>query len=198
MVDRRFWLGRHHAHEGIQIASTDVDRASPGVGEGQLPILGLDGDMSLGFSELLTRALVGVVRQPNQDDPSGSGSSGNSSGDDLVSDLGDDIRVTVDRWSAGQLGLSDLVAAGGVVAAGFKGLGIVGLIIPGVSASVAGGLAMGLDGRQLGKWMSIGILIMYTLYTVGLIVLVELFQRLSRSFRWRVNSDDIGPRRRFR
>ena len=58
---------------------------------------------------------------------------------------------------------------------GVKGLGIVGPIFPGVTASVAGGLAMGLDGRQLGKWMSIGILIMYTLYTVGLMLLVELF-----------------------
>jgi len=58
---------------------------------------------------------------------------------------------------------------------GVKGLGLVGPIFPGVTASVAGGLALGLDGRQLGKWMSIGILIMYTLYTVGLMVLIELF-----------------------
>ena len=58
---------------------------------------------------------------------------------------------------------------------GVRGLGLVGPIFPGVTASVAGGLAIGLDGRQLGRWMTIGILIMYSLYTVGLVVLVELF-----------------------
>ena len=34
---------------------------------------------------------------------------------DLVSDVGSEIEVTLDRWSAGQLGLSDLVVAAGVV-----------------------------------------------------------------------------------
>lgn len=58
---------------------------------------------------------------------------------------------------------------------GVRGLGLVGPIFPGVTASVAGGLAIGLDGRQLGRWMTIGILLMYSLYTVGLLVMVELF-----------------------
>jgi len=58
---------------------------------------------------------------------------------------------------------------------GVRGLGIVGPIFPGVTVSVAGGLALGLDGRQLGKWMSIGIVIMYGLYTLGALLLVELF-----------------------
>lgn len=58
---------------------------------------------------------------------------------------------------------------------GVRGLGLVGPIFPGVTVSVAGGLAMGLDGRQLGRWMTIGIVLMYSLYTVGLLVIVELF-----------------------
>ncbi len=58
---------------------------------------------------------------------------------------------------------------------GVRGLGIVGPIFPGVTASVAGGLALGLDGRELGKWMSIGIIVMYGLYTLGALLLVDLF-----------------------
>lgn len=64
-----------------------------------------------------------VIRQPNDDGSgggsSGGGSGGSDSGNDLISDLGNEIRVTVDRWSAGQLGLSDLVAAGAMIAVGF-------------------------------------------------------------------------------
>ena len=58
---------------------------------------------------------------------------------------------------------------------GVRGLGIVGPIFPGVTASVAGGLALGLDGRQLGKWMSIGIIVMYSLYTLGVAMLLYVF-----------------------
>lgn len=58
---------------------------------------------------------------------------------------------------------------------GVRGLGIVGPIFPGVTASVVGGLALGLDRRALGKWMTIGIIVMYGLYTLGIIVLIELF-----------------------
>ena len=35
---------------------------------------------------------------------------------DLVSEVGSDLAVTLDRWSAGQLGLSDVLAAGAVIA----------------------------------------------------------------------------------
>jgi hypothetical protein len=58
---------------------------------------------------------------------------------------------------------------------GVRGLGVVGPIFPGVTASVAGGLALGLDRRALGKWMTIGIIAMYGLYTLGLSLLVYLF-----------------------
>lgn len=55
---------------------------------------------------------------------------------------------------------------------GVRGLGLVGPIFPGVTASVVGGMALGLDRRSLAKWMTIGIIVMYGLYTLGLSVLV--------------------------
>lgn len=58
---------------------------------------------------------------------------------------------------------------------GVRGLGIIGPIFPGVTVSVAGGLALGLDRRQLGKWMTIGIIAMYGLYVLGLSLLLYLF-----------------------
>jgi hypothetical protein len=57
---------------------------------------------------------------------------------------------------------------------GVRGLGIVGPIFPGVTASVIGGLAVGLDRRFLGKWMTIGIIVMYGLYVLGLALLASL------------------------
>lgn len=44
---------------------------------------------------------------------------GQSDGDagDLASEVGDEIRVTLDRWSAGALGVTELVIAGGVIVA---------------------------------------------------------------------------------
>jgi hypothetical protein len=57
---------------------------------------------------------------------------------------------------------------------GVRGLGIVGPIFPGVTASVVGGLALGLDRRSLGKWMTIGIFVMYGLYVLGLALLAPL------------------------
>lgn len=84
---------------------------------------GCIGDMSLSHVALTAATSVElVIRQPNDDGSgggsSGGGSGGSDSGNDLISDLGNEIRVTVDRWSAGQLGLSDLVAAGAMIAGG--------------------------------------------------------------------------------
>lgn len=50
--------------------------------------------------------------------PTGDPSSEDSGGD-LVSDVGTEIKVTLDRWSVGQLGVSDFLAAAAVVATGF-------------------------------------------------------------------------------
>lgn len=57
---------------------------------------------------------------------------------------------------------------------GAKGLGIVGPIVPGVTASVVLGLAMGLPRAALGRWMSIGIAIMFALYCGGLWLLIDV------------------------
>jgi small conductance mechanosensitive channel len=54
-----------------------------------------------------------VIRQSSDD--SGTGESGNS----VLSDVGSEIKVTLDRWSVGQLGVSDLIAAAAVMLLGF-------------------------------------------------------------------------------
>jgi small conductance mechanosensitive channel len=54
-----------------------------------------------------------VIRQASDD-------SGTEDSDgDIVSDIGSEIEVTLDRWSVGQLGVSDLVAAAAVILLGF-------------------------------------------------------------------------------
>lgn len=58
---------------------------------------------------------------------------------------------------------------------GAKGLGFVGPIFPGVTASVIIGLSLGLPRASLARWMSIGIAVMFALYTAGLWLLIELF-----------------------
>lgn len=55
---------------------------------------------------------------------------------------------------------------------GVRGLGLVGPIFPGVTAPVVGGMALGLERRALGHWMTVGIIVMYGLYTLGLSLLV--------------------------
>jgi uncharacterized membrane protein len=57
---------------------------------------------------------------------------------------------------------------------GAKGLGLVGPIFPGVTASVLVGLALGLSRSALARWLSIGIAVMFALYTVGLWLLIEV------------------------
>ena len=64
-------------------------------------------------TELSVAVVSGVLRQtdsePTSDSPDG----------DIVSDVGNEIRVTLDRWTAGHLGIADLVAASIVMAVGF-------------------------------------------------------------------------------
>ncbi len=57
---------------------------------------------------------------------------------------------------------------------GAKGLGIVGPIFPGVTASVLLGFALGMKKAALARWMSIGIAVMFALYCGGLWLLIEL------------------------
>lgn len=57
---------------------------------------------------------------------------------------------------------------------GTRGLGLIGPIFPGVTVSVLIGLTAGIDKKELTKWMSIGVLAMYAIYTVGLAVIIEI------------------------
>lgn len=55
---------------------------------------------------------------------------------------------------------------------GARGLGLVGPIFPGVTVSVIAGLALKVPGRELGRWLTIGILVMYGAYVAGLQLLI--------------------------
>ena len=65
------------------------------------------------------------------------------------------LQEIVDRWGA-------------------KGLGLVGPIFPGVNASVVIGLALGLPRGAIARWMSLGVAVMFAVYTAGLWLLIEL------------------------
>ena len=57
---------------------------------------------------------------------------------------------------------------------GAKGLGLVGPIFPGVTASVVIGLSLGFERTAIARWMSIGVAAMFAVCTLGLWLLVEL------------------------
>lgn len=57
---------------------------------------------------------------------------------------------------------------------GAKGLGLVGPIFPGVTASVLIGLSLGLKRASLARWLSLGVAVMFALYTGGLWLLIEV------------------------
>jgi hypothetical protein len=58
---------------------------------------------------------------------------------------------------------------------GVRGLGLIGPIFPGVTASVLIGVTAGADRRDLVRWMTIGIVGLYGIYAFGLALLIELF-----------------------
>ena len=64
-------------------------------------------------TELSVAVVSGVLRQTDPEP------TGDSPGGDIVADVGNEIRITLDRWTAGQLGIADLVAASIVMAVGF-------------------------------------------------------------------------------
>ena len=58
---------------------------------------------------------------------------------------------------------------------GVRGLGLIGPIFPGVTASVLIGVGAGADRRDLTRWMTIGIVVLYGIYSFGLALLIEVF-----------------------
>ena len=58
---------------------------------------------------------------------------------------------------------------------GVRGLGLVGPIFPGVTASALIGIGAGADKRELATWLSIGTVVLYGIYTIGLALIIELF-----------------------
>jgi len=56
---------------------------------------------------------------------------------------------------------------------GPRGLGLIGPLFPGVSASVVVGLALGMNKAALARWLAIGIAVMFALYCAGLWLLIE-------------------------
>jgi hypothetical protein len=57
---------------------------------------------------------------------------------------------------------------------GARGLGLVGPTFPGVTASIVLGLALGVDKRALARWMTIGIVVLFAVYTAGLWFLIDV------------------------
>ncbi len=73
---------------------------------------------------------------------------------DLVSEIGDEIRITFDRWSLGQLGVADLLAAVIVVAAGLVVGWIVRRAVRRSASRLVGGAATAVD--TFGRLLAIG------------------------------------------
>jgi membrane protein DedA with SNARE-associated domain len=57
---------------------------------------------------------------------------------------------------------------------GTEGLGLIGPIFPGVTVTVLIGLAAGIGRKELAKWMGLGIVLLYAIYTIGLVVIIEM------------------------
>ena len=57
---------------------------------------------------------------------------------------------------------------------GTEGLGLIGPIFPGVTVSALIGLAAGIDRKELATWMALGIVILYGVYTIGLVVIIDV------------------------
>lgn len=84
--------------------------------------------------------------QQSTEDPSGGDTSG-----DLASDLGSEIRVTLDRWSVGQLGADDLLVAVGILA--------VGAFLAWLSSRIAKSIARRADGAVRAAIATSGLLV---------------------------------------
>ncbi len=81
------------------------------------------------------------------------------------------------EWIVKKLNISEEKLEGGkemLGKYGTKGLGLIGPIFPGVTVTVLIGLAAGIARKELAKWMALGIVLLYGIYTVGLVVIIEV------------------------
>lgn len=81
------------------------------------------------------------------------------------------------EWIVKKLNISEEKLEGGkemLGKYGTKGLGLIGPIFPGVTVTVLIGLAAGIARKELAKWMALGIVLLYGIYTIGLVVIIEV------------------------
>ena len=90
-----------------------------------------------------------MTRNSSSATPSG------ESGDDLVSNVGNEIKVTLDRWSVGQLGVQDLLAAAAVIAVGVVLAWVLTRLIRRRSRKLTGGAGTAV--RTLEKLVAVSI-----------------------------------------
>ena len=80
-------------------------------------------------------------------------------------------------WIVEKLNISEEKLEGGkkmLGKYGTEGLGLIGPIFPGVTVTVLIGLASGIGRKALATWMAIGIVLLYGIYTIGLVVIIEV------------------------
>jgi membrane protein DedA with SNARE-associated domain len=80
-------------------------------------------------------------------------------------------------WIVDRLNISEEKLEGGTKMLGkygTEGLGLIGPIFPGVTVTVLIGLAAGIGRKELAKWMGLGIVLLYGIYTIGLAVIIEV------------------------
>ena len=77
-------------------------------------------------------------------------------------------------WIVEKLNISEEKLEGGKKMLGKYGTEGLGLIFPGVTVTVLIGLASGIGRKALATWMAIGIVLLYGIYTIGLVVIIEV------------------------
>ena len=89
-----------------------------------------------------------------------------STDSDLLSDVGNEIKVTLDRWSVGQLGVTDLLIAAGILA--------VGALAAWIASRVAKRLARRTDGAAQAAIATTGLLLGSSLMLLAMVLALEV------------------------
>jgi small-conductance mechanosensitive channel len=93
-------------------------------------------------------------------------SDGDSTSDDLLSEVGNEVKVTLDRWSVGQLGVSDLIVAGSVV--------VVGGLLAWLASRVAKRIARRRDGAARVAIATIGLVLGSSIMLLAIAIALEV------------------------